>query len=354
MRRAIYAFCLLLALPALAQQTILRHDNYLVFMGNENETVKLEVAAMARPPYQEDAQVSILDSTSHTVLEQAVPVGKTVTLEYKVQTPGLHAVGITTGQSLATARLLDKPFGLVAWEKTTLWICGAIAPQYFLVPQACKQFDLYVAATVTTEGAAIKVLRPNGQVALEQEGDFDERTRLQVEVPEGMDNQPWSLVITDAADEKLILDDVEIYLGRMLPPYLCEQADWPAQLATAIGEEKISQRVPLKNVNLRDGGTATLEFTLDAILQTKMVALRGMGQDVDYPEEGTFTVNGQGEYAIPVTGDGVTTQVTTMLKAEHLQVGLNVLELKHDNRGSGNLGFSQVELLFGDDIHLEE
>ncbi|MEN6641168.1 MAG: hypothetical protein ABFE08_01845 [Armatimonadia bacterium] len=347
----------LAVLPLWAQeapQTILRHDNYLVFVGNAGETVKIAATSIPRGAYQDDLQVKIIDRDSRVVLEQSVPVGTSAEIAYQVKTPGLHVVGTVTGQSLATVRVVGKPFGLVAWEKTTLWICGGMAPQYFMVPAKSKKVEVYVTSDVTTEGATVKIVQPDGKVALEKTDDFDTRTKLEAPVPTGMDAQAWSLVVEKPNAPGLIFDDVEVYLGRNLPPYLCEKPEWLAEfLAAGHVDEQIIERVPLKTQSLSKGAAFTTTFTLAALPQAKLVALRTTAQDVDYPTEGTFTVNGQGKYQIPTTGDGATAVVTTLIKPEHLRVGENTIEFKHDDSGSSAMGLSETELIFGNAIQVE-
>lgn len=349
----------MMVLPLAAQQppspTILRHDNYLVFVGEAGETVKIAATSAGRGGFQDDLRIKIIDRDSRLVHEQSVPVGTSAEISYQVKTPGLHVVGTATGQSLATVSLVGKASGLVAWEKTTLWTCGGMAPHYFMVPAKCKKVEIFVVSDVTSEGATVKIVQPDGQVALEKTDDFDKLTKLEVPVPAGMDGQPWLLRVEKPAETTgLILDDVEVYLGRGLPPYVCEKAEWLAEfIAAGHVDEEIVERVPLKGSSLRNGGTVTVNFTLAAIPQTKLVALRVAASDVDYPTEGTFTVNGEGKYFVPTTGDGTMAVVTTIIKPEHLRVGENVIEFKHDDSGSSAMGLSELELIFGNAIRAE-
>jgi hypothetical protein len=184
--------------------------------------------------------------------------------------------------------------------------------------------------------------------------DFDEPTRVKVEVPAGMDGQAWSFGLDKPESDKLFLDDVQIFLGRGLPPYLCEKPEWLADFISGAQAESISERVALPNASLRDGGTVEVKFALPRVPQAKMVALRALAGDVDYATEGAFTVNGKGPYTIPETGDSVTTTITVPLKREDLRAGDNVIVFKHDNRQSTAMSLSQMELLFGDSIQTQD
>ena len=342
------------ASPTQAAETILRHDNYLAFNGEAGETAKVAVRSIERPPYQEDARAILLDSASRRVLEQTIPLGTSATLSCPLGKSGLYVLGVTTGQALATVTPQGRPFALIAREQVPLWICGACVRQYFLVPPGLSRVTLFLMADVTGEGARLRVMGPDEAVLLDRTDDFDRNTSVEVAVPPGCDGRPWSFTLDKPEGGKLVLDDVQVYLGRALPPYLCEQPDWLKLFVTAGAVEQITKRLSLPNAALRDGGEVTTRFPLDALPQAKMVVLRAVADDVDYPTEGSFTVNGHGPYTIPETGDAVATLVNIPLKADDLRVGENVLVFKHDNRQSMAMGLTQVELLVGDDIKLAE
>jgi hypothetical protein len=351
-------WCLLLlavaALPLQAQDTILRHDNYLAFTGAPGATADFAVRSIARAPYHDDLKLLALDSQSQEIFDQVLPVGTQTQLTVPLATGGLHVLCVSSGQPLAVVRRTNGPFALVAWEQTPLNLCGAFAKHYFLVPRGVSKFDLGLSADVTGEGAHVAIMTPEGKPAVELEDDFDTLQRIKVEVPAGLDGQPWALTITKPQDPKLVLDDVLLWLGRGLPPYLCEQPEWLGEFVGTARPEQISLQVPLKNMSLTNGGTQTVKFTLPAAPQTKMAALRAVAQDVDYLHEGTFTLNGSKPYAFPLTGDGGSLLVTVMVKPEDLRVGENVLEFRHDSRASSAMGLTQMEIIAGEMIYAEE
>ncbi len=62
----------------------------------------------------------------------------------------------------------------------------------------------------------------------EEDGDFDERTKVQILLPKGksLDGQAWSLEISRPTNPGLHLDDVSVELGRHLPPFLAPKPEW--------------------------------------------------------------------------------------------------------------------------------
>ncbi len=337
-----------------AQETILRHENYLAFIGQQDENVSFVVKSLPRAAYLEDLRLFILDRDSRQMLEQIIPLGGEMKLEYTVKTEGLHVLGVHSGQPLAIVRRLEGPFALIAWEMTPLHICGGFTKHYFYVPPGLKEFKIGVCADVTGEGARLAVWGPEGELVFEKEDDFDRPELITVPAAAGAAAQPWALTLSPPRHSKLVFDDVCLWLGRGLPPFLCERPEWlPAFLETQPSEQ-INLRQPLPDVSLLAGKSVRVTFTLEAIPQAKMAALRGLAQDVDYPREGMFLLNGSAPYMIPVTGDGETVPVTIIIRREDLKVGENVLEFKHDARASTAMGLSQLEFIAGDLIIQEQ
>ncbi len=335
-----------------AAQTQLRHDNYLAFLAEPGEMVRVVVDSLKHAGYSDSARVVVIDSQSRRMIEDTVTLGTSKTIEVPIKTAGLHVVGIMTGQTLATVTLVDKPFAFVAWRNVALDICRTVKPLYFMVPAGRQQAELHAQADVVGEGATIRVISPAGRVAWEKTDDFDQDTKILVDVAAGEDGQPWSVVVEDPKQPKLGLDDLTLYLGNALPPYLAEDPAWLQALAgrERHQSDKIDWRLPLKVASLHDGQSQTVTFKLDAVPAGKTVALRLTAQDADYETEGSFQINGQGTYKIPITGDGAVDTFTLKLKPGELVAGDNVIEFRHDNRASGALGLSQVELLVGDRI----
>jgi len=354
MRRLLPLLLLAVALPLQAEDTVLRHDNYLAFTGQKGATADFDVRSIPRAPYHDDLKLLVLDSESREVFDQVVPVGTETKVNMPLASEGLHVLCVSSGQPLAVVRRTNGPSALVAWEQTPLNICGAFARHYFFVPQGLRTFQIGLSADVTGEGARLGIWSPDGQAVVDLEDDFDKLQRVQVDVPAGMDNQPWAITLTRPQDPKLVLDDVLLWLGRGLPPYLCEQPAWLPAFVGTMQPEQVSLRVPLKNLSLTNGGAVTEKFSLDAAPQAKMAALRAVAQDVDYPNEGTFTLNGSAPYAFPLTGDGGSLLVTVMLRPADLRTGENVLEFRHDNRASMAMGLTEMELIAGDLIHPAE
>lgn len=337
-----------------AQETILRHENYLAFIGQQAENISFVVKSLPRSAYCEDLRLFILDRDSRRTLEQIIPLGGEMKLDYTVKTEGLHVLGVHSGQPLAVVRRLAGPFGLIAWEKTPLHICGGFARHYFYVPPGMKEFTIGVCADVTGEGARLAVWGPKGELVFEKEDDFDRPELITVPVAAGAAAQPWALTLSQPRNSRLVFDDVRLWLGRGLPPFLCERPEWLPAFIETQPSEQISFRQPLPDVSLQAGKSVRVTFTLEAIPQEKMAALRGLAQDVDYPREGMFSLNGSAPYMIPVTGDGETAPVTIIIRREDLKVGENVLEFKHDAQASAAMGLRQLEFIAGDLIIHQE
>jgi hypothetical protein len=355
--RPLMALVTLLAISAATAQeqprTILRHENFLVFSADEGEQVQIAVSSRKRTGYRwgDELKVEVIDSDSNTTLDRTVPLGTEQVISYPVVTTGLHAVRVSSGWNLCTAEVRDRPWALVAWGQVPVSICGEVARQHFFVPEQCKRFSIALMADVKGEGALLSVYDATGNLVAQQAGDFDREERVAVEVPEGAGGTPWSLTLESPAEEGLNLDDVTFYLGRELPPFLCEQPEWLETFCS--GEEYqpdlIEQRIPIEGGGgVREGGAVTLTWEMAEVPAGRVVALRLTASDVDYKSEGKVVLNGQEPFFLPLTGDGQTQTFTLLINREHLRAGENTLEVTQDpSGGSSALGVSNAELLVG-------
>ncbi|MGC9319850.1 MAG: hypothetical protein ACP5KN_17585 [Armatimonadota bacterium] len=349
----------LLASVAVAQEdvrTLLRHDNFLVFQAEEGESVPIAVASLRKAgwTYGDDLTVTVIDSTSEPRLRRIVPLGEERVIRYRVQTGGTHAVRLSAGWNNATAQVQDRPWALVAWRDVPVNICGAMAPQYFKVLEGMERFSIVVEASVTGEGAAVRIHDAEGNVVLERIGDFDSAETLQVEVPEGMDGAAWMLTVTDPEQEGLGLDDVQLYLGPHLPPFLCEAPSWlePFTAGEQYQPDIIERVVEIGGeVRLNAGESTTLTWQMDELPEGKVYALRITGSDVDYPRELMASLNDGEPFAIPVTGNSTSATFTLPIDRGQLRVGENALHLTQDPGGGSNVVVaSDAHILIGERI----
>lgn len=337
-------------------QTVLRHDNFLVFQGRVGETMRIVVTSIRRgPTYTDDLLVEVIDPASERALRRVVPLGASEVIEYEVRADGLHAVRISSGWNAATARIEGKPWALVAWHDVPVSIVGSVAPQYFRVPAGVESFRVSLVADVTGEGAKLQVLAPDGTVALEETGDFDQPETFEITVPAGADDATWSLTITRPEQEGLVLDDVTLYLAGRVPPLLCEDPAWVEVFAAReeYQPDRIDATIEISSGrhSLPAGESATLTWEMPEIPAGKVVALRMTVTDVDYPRELTVRLNGGEPFAIPMTGNETTDTFTLLLSPEQLRAGENTLVLTQDpSGGSMAVAFGDVQLLIGDRI----
>ncbi len=348
-------FC---ASVAIAQQveTILRHDNFLVFEGEIGETVGIAVTSMRKAGfvYGDDLMVEVIDPTSERTLRRIVPLGTAEVIEYEVRTAGLHAVRLSAGWNTMHARVEGKPWALVASQDVPVSICGAMAPLHFKVLDGVESFTVTLQADVTGEGAALRVHDPDGDLVLEEIGDFDDAAQYDIEVPGGADNAVWSLTITDPEQEGLALDDVTFHLGGHVPPLLCEDPAW-IELFTA-GEEYQPDLIDTvvqvgDTYTLNEGESVTVTWEMAELPEGKTYALRITGNDVDYGRELMARLNGGEPFAIPITGNSTSATFTLLLEREQLRVGENTLELTQDPSGGSNVVLAgDIQILIGDRI----
>ena len=339
--------------------TRLRYDSFLVFKASQGETVQAVVHSLpkAKFVYQDEARVIVLDSASRWIEDTRVALGQRRAISYRAGTTGLHALCVQSGNNVVHAWVEARPWAVVARQEAPLHISGACDAWHFAPPAGLDEFSVFIHASVKGEAAIVKITDPDGNVALEQEGDFDAATALKISVLGGADGRAWRIDVLDPGKPGFALDDVTVWLGRELQPLLCLKPEWLDAFDGIMGypPEKISHRVLIsdESLSLRKDTPRTVRFQLDHIPSSRLVALRARATDVDYGREAPLTLNGV-KLFLPVTGDGVTADVTVEVPRTALKAGENVVHLAQDPvGGSGVYSIKRLELLFGEAINFE-
>ncbi len=296
-----------LACVSIAQEapTVLRHDNYLAFRASVGDEVQIAATATARGEMSGTPMtVTVIGPDSETALKQTVALGTSETIDFRAKLTGLHVARIAVDWNLGSVEILDRPWAQVAWARVPVNMCGAMRRQHFFVPQYLETIVLSVSASVTGEGALLTVYDAAGNTVHQVEADFDREEPVEIEVPEGTGGSVWSLTLEEPVAEDLYLDDVQIYLGRGLPPYLCEQAEWVEEFVQ--GDEYqadiITQIIEIgAGGSMPNGASMTLTWEMGELAEGMVWALRLTATDVDYVNEVAATLNGGEIFYIPVT-----------------------------------------------------
>lgn len=358
MSRSTVALMLLLfgsALMAGAQeqpQTVLRHDSFVAFRADAGETVRIAVQSIQRgTTYGTPMTVSIINPRSDVVLRRTVALNSSEVISYPVELGGLHVARIQTGWNTGTVEVLDRPWALVAWQRVPVNICGHMRPQYFFVPDYLEKVRLALSASVTGEGALVQVRDPEGQVVFAEEGDFDNERQIEIAAAATARGKVWSLTVERPAAPQLVLDDVQLYLGAGLPPYLAERPQW---LTDFVSGEQYQPDLIERTIAVPGGGaipqgqSITLSWPMDELPEDRVYALRLTANDVDYVNEVAAVLNGGEPFYVPMTGNAVTETFTLRLDRSQLVRGQNTLTLTQNPAGgSSTVVVKDVQVLIG-------
>ncbi|MGM0494395.1 MAG: hypothetical protein ACQER1_15800 [Armatimonadota bacterium] len=323
-------------------ETLLRHDNFLVFEGTEGRTVAIEIESVEKAgyTYADDVIVEVIDPASERAMREIVLLGERKSIDYEVAVDGTHAVRVSSGWNVARAAVRGARWALVAWKNVPVNICGAMAPLHFKVPEGVEEFPFALSASVTGEGAEVAIIDPSGTSVVNEVGDYDSLEVIDVKVPEGADGAVWQLRITDPEQEGLNLDDVQFYLAGRIPPFLSPNAE-DVEIFAA-GEryqpDIIEATVEVTGrVRLDAGANETVTWEMDQLPEGKVYALRITGNDVDYPRELMATINDGEPFAVPITGNANTETFTLLIPRDALRVGENTMTLTQDPSGGSNV-----------------
>ncbi len=203
----------------------LRHLNYVAMQPAAAAEMGLECIPHGLRTAQDDLSARLVDQ-GEVVATARVAAG---TLKAMAVAPGSGrmALEVNTGWNLArlspSANLayayrsgLDQPL-----QTVREW-----GPLFFFVPENTKYFNLWFSASVRGEGLRYEIRDAAGTVVRADEGDFDARTKVQIQPKPGQTGTAWSVVLLKPAAKGLYIDDVSFELGRHLPPFLAPTPEW--------------------------------------------------------------------------------------------------------------------------------
>ncbi len=234
-RILLFITCLFHCAVALAEAPELRHLNYLAIQAQKGTEIQTDLNSIAHGARSsgERLQWRLVEPGGYVVHEGAAAVGTSGTLRATVEWGGTCALEVNTGASLGQLKFLsDTPHAYLSRRESPLTTVRAWGPLYFYVPGDTRYFNIWIRASVTGEGLRYTIRDPNGEVVREEEGDFDDLTKVQVLLPKdkGFDARPWSIEISRPSTAGIYLDDVTVGLGRHLPPYLAPRPEWAVAL----------------------------------------------------------------------------------------------------------------------------
>jgi hypothetical protein len=148
-----------------------------------------------------------------------------------ITAPGdeLLALELATGTNGCLVDPGPTPSAYIASELHPLHVVGVNGPFYFYVPNGCRRFAVLLAAGAPREAAHLVVRTPDGQVAKDTEGDYDDLVRIRIDVPKDAAGKVWTLDLEKPKTKGFVADDVTISLDSNVAPYLTKRADWALQ-----------------------------------------------------------------------------------------------------------------------------
>ncbi len=227
------AYLFLLAAHVSAGAPTLRHVNYVAVYpdGKTNGTISVHCKSWGAQ-LQDSLRCSLIDSGGRAVaVNKAVP-GQTLNIEIPSGAGDRMALEVASGQNIAVPHFPSHlPWALVSRMGQPLKTIGEWGPLFFFVPARTAKVTFWIQAGVPKEAAHLVVRAPDGSVALDREGDFDERTKIECPVPAGHADKTWSVSLERCASKGWYTDDVSLELDGKIPGLLSPRSEWAAQFS---------------------------------------------------------------------------------------------------------------------------
>ncbi len=207
-----------------------RHTNYIAFAGEKGKKISMRLECIQRGRSADWLVYRLIDPNNERIALGEIPPGESAATSFTPKQSGLYVYEIGSGLNLTTIKIERAPWAIVAVERPRLHTVKAIERLYFYVPKGLKRFNIFFNTTATGEGLAIKIFSPADVLVKEEEVGYDSTKRLEIKVPQGTDGKAWGLSILKPKAPDLTLDDVQLYLGRELAPYLAKKPEWALSL----------------------------------------------------------------------------------------------------------------------------
>jgi hypothetical protein len=219
--------------PVASARTIpspeLRHVNVVAIEAPRGTTIAIDTRCEPHGDYQDALGCRLLGPDGYVAAALNVAREGSGVLSARVDWDGRSAIEVASGWNVGRLAMpADLPHAYRAQVDAPMKTVGAWGPLYFEVPAGTKAFDLFLQADVTGEGLHGTIRDPQGAVAWEEDGDFDARTKVSLQVAEGQAGA-WSIEVS--RPQGLALDDVYVELGPQLPPFLSPKPEWAALFA---------------------------------------------------------------------------------------------------------------------------
>lgn len=269
---------------------LLRQTNYVALLGTDVQEISIQLRSRQRSPSYADRLRYALVERDGAERAGSVPLGAQRTITARPLVGCLNVLEIEPGFNAASVAAGAAPLAYIASDTIPLRCVGPSPRLYFYVPAGCPRFTLSVMAEVAREAARLVVYGPDGQVVKEDEGDYDARTTLKIDVARAARAQVWSLSIERPKERKLHLDKVALSLGSTVPPYLCKRPEW----AQAFGVRKTAHGAPSSKA---DAASKTSPLIAGRESPTTV----GQPRDLSHTSSGPTPGSPDGRTVLPVT-----------------------------------------------------
>jgi hypothetical protein len=220
---------------------VLRHVNVIALEAPRGAMVSLEPRCEPHGDYGDSLRCRLLRPDGYVAAAMTAVRDTSGVLKAPVEWDGRCAIEVVSGWNLARLVMpADLPHAYRAQVDAPLKTIGPWGPLCFEVLPEAKAFDVFLQADVTGEGLHAVIRDPQGVVAWEQDGDFDQRTKVPVEVKDGQAGT-WSVEVSKPQGAGLVLDDVYLELGPQVPPFLAPKPEWAALFAKGWSPEAPAQ-----------------------------------------------------------------------------------------------------------------
>ncbi len=235
-RLTVAAIIVLACCGAMAQDApdlVLRNPHYFVIVGDAETAPTITMECRSFFARTSGMNVEVSDPDGEVRLKTSALVGQSLTKQVPGEPAELYLVSANQGSN-AVIFDCDRPWAVYAGGRIGVGANGPVPEMFLYVPEETERFTLRISAVSPQEGGRVTLHRPDGSEALVMDGEFDAEEQQEVEVPEELRGQAWSLTWATPQTVDARLEDINVFVEGDLTPLLWIERGWAEEFGETI------------------------------------------------------------------------------------------------------------------------
>ncbi|NOZ21610.1 MAG: hypothetical protein GXP25_11060 [Planctomycetes bacterium] len=207
-----------------AFKSFFRHEHFFLVWNDQKKSPTFTLITKRFGKYHDGLSYQVIDAESNVLAEGQIPYNSKRNIAPLPFSPK-YLIAADPGYNGMTMQT-DRPYGIVGSKQHPLGLNHPTGRLFLYVPAGCTEFTIVAKSASPREGAWVKVLRPDGQLAGEAEGELDGDTPIKITVPDDCRGKVWAVEFDKPKTPNVGLDDLNLFVEGKLAPLFIPKKEW--------------------------------------------------------------------------------------------------------------------------------